>query len=329
MRLLIATRVGILRAGLAVVVIGAAVLASAGPASAYSRGFHIYNFTHYPVQYGKSLGGTFDSTPPQDKILQPGAYDDFEVTFFLGDNNTPKVWYRILGGYGAQFVITLRVHVFGDITSSCSVESTTTAFQCAARGTDIRLLDPLGTKVTVGAGERQAQADSLRHFCEPGNAAECKFEPTSEEFLSGLKRGQLGVEPHDVLGAVVYNSTDHVEAHKTVKVEDTDGWSNTLGVELEASFKLGKAVELGIKGKYEHEWHHDHTFSDELTVTIPEHSVVWITSVSPIVHYRGTMIVKLGNTTWTLPDVGFNFPWPDGHPLWIINESKFEQGGAP
>jgi len=117
----------------------------------------------------------------------------------------------------------------------------------------------------------------------------------------------------------VFNDTNHVEAHKTIRVSDTDGYSNTIGGEISVGFKI-KAIEAGITAKYEHEWHHEHEFTDELTVSVPAHGLVWITVVTPNVTYKGTFTIKLGNTTWTLHDVTVSFPWPKGPPLWIVNE---------
>jgi hypothetical protein len=304
--------------------------------AARSQGFDLYNYSSHPIRLEHIAGPMrlIEARPRVGVVIQPGHSQHFEVEP-LQDDRINTAWYEILNEHGQRvnrLVASMQVNTYNQPSAWCDAvgyvctpplqpkQSRHGIWNWGAK--TFVFMDPPNSRVTVPSDKRQAQANVLKQLCESGSAAECNFDPASEGFLSGLEREKIGVTPHDVLGAYVLNKTDGVEAHKTIKVADTDGWSNTLGVELSASFKLSKVVDLGIKGKYEHEWHHDHTFEDTLSVSVPAHSLVWISVVSPKVDYTGPFMVVLRNTTWTLPDVTFSYPWPEGNPLWVINQKK-------
>src|SRR3712207_2110827 len=78
----------VLLAGLIPAALAVAALFPAA-ASAYTRGFQVYNLSSNPIKLtGVSAiteGTTFDSTPAIGAVLQPGAGNhDFEETYYFG-----------------------------------------------------------------------------------------------------------------------------------------------------------------------------------------------------------------------------------------------------
>jgi hypothetical protein len=92
---------------------------------------------------------------------------------------------------------------------------------------------------------------------------------------------------------------------------DTIGESNSIGIRSTA--KTNYIVEKArgaVTAKYPHHWTQEHTFKQNLTLTVKPGDIAWVTAAAPIYRHTGIFVLTLGNTTWTLKDIQFDTPDP-------------------
>jgi hypothetical protein len=318
----------------AAVAIGAALTIAPPSASAASRGYHVYNFSSYPIRLDDSSGDFSEGRPPYGALLYPGAsYHDFElgytyyspypdygtVHYSILDNNARKIgefWPHMENAGGTRVYCTLGQSSPGQCSPAGRSENDFTS------GATMTYLDPPGTVHNIGADQSQAQLAAMQQFCADDNAATCAFTPTSEhEFES----------PAHQVGNALNNNTDE-EQETEIRVEDTVGSSNSVGVDVKLGGKLFGVVEVAITGKYEHEWSTEHTFEQSVTVHCPARSKCWVSGVSPMLRDTGNFTIKLGNTTWNLAGVYFDSPNPKGNGAYEVDAkplSPSEQANLP
>lgn len=295
-----------LAAALAPIALAGAVMAPAAaastPASAhggvaakhstvgYSRGFHIYNYTSEPITLDKIAGsGNFEGRPADGSVLNPGGYHDIEVQWQWLLPQVDVAHYSSPNG-------SVQVDMSVDGWGSPSVLGCTTSYgDCDYHGTDVYLLDRPGTVNNLSPDQKQAQADVLKHLCDTG-VASCKFTPTAEDHILG--------DDH-VVGEAAVNPGDF-DMSTSIETKDSVGESDSVGVELTAGVEEGVVAE--VTAKYEHQWTHEHDFSQSFEVKVPPHSKVWFTHQAPTIRDTGDFTVTLGNTTWHLTGVYFDHP---------------------
>ncbi len=283
------------------------MLISPAVASAYTRGFDVTNASGLTVRLDSISGFKYGiAAPPTGTYVLIGNRQHVEVTFEFSDSNSGTLTYSLyrsdntfVGVFSAELTV---VGIDGDSVSSCSVhEGTQFGYQCAASGSDITLLDPPGTSYNVPAAQRQAQADLLNQLCTDQGVGTCSFAVKREDKVES--------PPHPVGGYVV-NSTD-VDQETRLTIEDKIGQSNSVDVSVKAGFKLFEVVDASIQASYKHTWTQEHTFSQDIKVTVEPHKGCAITATAPMLRDTGDFTLKLGNSTWTLPDVYFDTPDPN------------------
>jgi hypothetical protein len=314
-----------LAAALAPLALAGALLAPAAQAAQVappppvgaSRGFHIYNLSSHRLKLTSVDGDlNFEGRPAIGEVLSPGVgYHDWEVQIrFLTDQND-TAHYAILDDTG-QTIGTYNAHLeakgaaLPHLSSDCSIS----LGQCTAGGdtpTTLTVLDPPGTTIEFGPGQGQAQAATLKQYCDNANSAACTFAATKEDKLSG-KETQIG--------DAVYNYTDEEDETK-ISCTDTVEQSNSVGVAVSAGAKLFKVVEAEVKVTYDHEWITSNEFSQDVLAKIAPHHYVWMTLAPPLYRDTGDFTLTLGNTTWKLPGVYFDTPDPNGHANWSIHDA--------
>jgi hypothetical protein len=81
----------------------------------YSRGFHIYNYTHYPITLINITGdGNFEGRPADGTVLNPGAGTDVEVQWRAFSNQNDTAHFRIGAWDQLTFDINMWVNDGGE-----------------------------------------------------------------------------------------------------------------------------------------------------------------------------------------------------------------------
>jgi hypothetical protein len=299
----------VLLAGLIPAALAVAALLPAA-ASAYSRGFQVYNLSSQPIKLigvSPTNGGSFDRTPATGAVLQPGAGNhDFEETYWFGQTTAGLATYQILGD-NDQPIGTFTAYMQIQDVNTTNVRCATSLGACSppggtVAGNVLTLLDPPGTVHNIPAGQGQAQAAVLNQLCKAGNSATCSFTATSEVQISS---------PTHQVGSALNNNTD-VEQDTDVTIKDTIESSDSVGIDVEAGGKIEGLVDFSITAEYKHKWTTEHTFEQGITVHCPGHYKCWIMGTAPMLRDTGDFALTLGNTTWNLPGVYFDSPDPNG-----------------
>ena len=154
----------------------------------YSRGFHVTNLSGSAATVARVDGNTsFEGRPADGAVLQPGiGMDDWEVTYYFAKDTTSIVTYTLADASGKQLgdvVVRLSVDGVGNPSAACL--NTDGPFTCNVNGANITILDPAGTVHNIAGDNAQAQAATLKQFCDQNTAAQCTFTPTSETEVDG------------------------------------------------------------------------------------------------------------------------------------------------
>jgi hypothetical protein len=279
-------------------------------ASAYSRGFKVYNLSSHSIEFLGVTGADFDSTPPVGSILQPGVgYQDLEETYKFGQTTTGSAKYAVLDNSGhptgTKFFATMQIYSVSTTYAGSVVTGTegipAVPLEASTNGTDTNtLLDPSGTVHNIPAGQGQAQAAVLNQYCIDGNSATCDFKTTSETQFEGAEHFITSYANHD---PKITNDLTYTEG-------DTVGSSNSVEVSAMAGTKLFKVVDASITFTYNHTWTTSHMFGSALTVHCPPDSLCSIFGIAPMVRDTGDFTLTIGNTTWNLNGVYFDSPQP-------------------
>lgn len=285
----------------------------------FSRGFHVYNLTQFPMRLDAINGDNhFEGAPAIGSIVQPGQYADFEVQIRWMTDQNDDAMYTLIGPNR-----TFDAHMqfddsFGTkhpgIHSSCSTQY---GICTAADSTILSVRDPAGTVVNVPGGQGQAQADILKALCDGGtDQASCAFTPTGETHTTGAD--------HQV-GPYFDNDTNLNPTWKVTK-DDSVGTSDSLGVSLTAGTNLFNLVDTSLTATYQHQWTQNHTFSYGVDVPVPAHTRVWVNDSPDMIRDTGDFTVTMANTTWHLTGVYFDSPNPAGTGTWSLHSASLNGG---
>jgi hypothetical protein len=273
----------------------------------YSRGFHIWNLTSYPLTLEALSGGDFEGRPDLGHVLMPGTYDDFEVTFYFF--NAQQITATYTTPQHMSVYPTMRVSdTTGTPASWCSAGSglACTPTDHEVDQTTITALDPPGTVLDIPASQGQAQAAALKQLCIDTSAATCAFTATGETHLTGAEH-QIGVTLQN-------KTTDPAEYKLTCA--DTVGHTDSVGVDVSVGGSLFHILDVEITGSYGHEWTASHQFSSEVTFTVKPGEKGWVTDAAPLIRDTGDFTITMGNTTWHLRGIYFDSPDPGGNAIW-------------
>lgn len=274
-----------------------------------SSGFHVYDFTSHPMKLTSVTGDrNFEGRPNVGDIMQPGEYQDFEVSYQFMSTQRDTATYDILGDNGqaiGTFTVNMQVT---DINYPSKTECSTTGpfyTSCKLTDTTVNVQDQAGTVVDLPASQSQHQADVLRRFCLTDNqtGAQCDFHAANETVMSGPWHFIVGsnnrTDVETPLGAVngdKRSEENSVETGFTAQAE----WSALFG-----------KVSAEIEAKYGHTWTHTHTYEVSTTFPIPPHMRGEIWGSEPIIRDTGDFTVQFHNTTFKMHDVHFDTPDPD------------------
>jgi hypothetical protein len=300
--------------------------------------FHIYNLTGAPLKLtDTSVDPSFADRddapiPPEEgDVLKPGLDQDdnsdhnrIEITYRTLYRNSAGLTYRPVGGGPGEIRVLLQDSECSDCiyrpTARCYMISS--QYQCKTDGSTVFFLDPPGTVHQVTAENVQKQAEVLSNLCTKGNLdkklATCKFKAKNRDLRA------FG-HPH-LVGGVIPNCTEHEVINK-VEEKDKQELTNSWGVKYTQEFEVGAIFEtakVGIEVEYGGEYTSAHEFTHKLDVPISPLHIGWIEGVNPVVRYTGDYTLTIGNTTWDLRGVYFDYPDPSrqGAVNWKPREEK-------
>jgi hypothetical protein len=305
------THLGALATALACALAG--TLSAAGPASAASTGFKIYNLTSSPLelkQVNTQGGGAFEvgrTAPPPPEVgdmLMPAEPPlRVELDYFVSRDVFVWLDYGVPGDTNPVLELFLSAH--SDGRTRC--ESHHRDFKCIVKGGVITLLDPPGTVHNVSPGNKQEQADVLRQLCKNTSVAKCTFTPRT--------RTKALTQSHMVGDALTACGDEETETtvERSDKVGFTNGVDVAVGAETEFSL-FGQKVKASLKITYKHETLSEHEFKQDVKLTVKPGHMGWVASTQPVLRDTGNLTLELGNTTWNLKDVTFDTPDPRTDP---------------
>jgi RTX calcium-binding nonapeptide repeat (4 copies) len=284
----------------------AATLLSAGPASARSVGFNIYNLSSRPLVLDRVSGGgpafgpigfeegpTAPVPPREGDVLMPGAASQhIELDF----NGLKTHGAHLTYGQGRSPQLDVFMGTWAGAT--CHVQPR--PYVCTVDGSRIRVFDPLGTVYEVPKDRAQEQAEVMKGLCNETNAAKCTFTPHT--------RTKTLTQRH-IVGKPLSNCN---ETEVETRITEEDKVVNTNSLSIEVGFEFGtEAASASVKAKYGHEWTTEHTFSQDVTLRIRPGWVGWVAATQPVLRDTGDFTLELGNTTWNVRDVSFETPDPN------------------
>jgi hypothetical protein len=287
----------------------AGALLTAGPASAASRGFKIYNLSSHPLRVvdakpvgDKRLPMDFEGRPPDGEVLKPGTPPhDWELKYW---GYAARIVYYIMNGTPRPDYYAARLETT-PFTNDSTCDIASYLGSCTAEGLTLTVTDPPGTKVDIPSGRGQEQAETLRDLCKKTNLAKCAFTPVRET--------KTQTQAHVVGNAVANCGED--EVHTKISAEDKVGQTNSVEISSKSEFNVFEIVKESITLKYGHEWTSEYTFKQDVDIKVRPGQVGWISATAPVLRDTGDFTLTLGNTTWNLSDVYFDSPDPSraGH----------------
>ena len=123
----------------------------------------------------------------------------------------------------------------------------------------------------------------------------CQFHPQNYWTYIG---------PSHQVGSTVYNCASRTNS-ESIGWSETTSSSNSVGVEIEASYKFSEVFEASISTSYSHTWTTSHSDSQTDTVNVPSKYTGWI--------MRGTS--KQEATGWYELHFGSRYY---GHYIWYV-----------
>jgi hypothetical protein len=174
------------------------------------------------------------------------------------------------------------------------------------------LKDAPGTAIAVPAAEIQKQTDLLNAQCDGSKSAfSCSFdEKTTEKQYTddeGYIRYLLGAEVP--VGQAISNASSS-PITQDVSIDATYRSEISIDTNTNASLHLLNIVSAEVSEKYGVSVSTIYNYTWRRSIEIGAKKEVFFTSRPAIYRITGDVIVKLGNTTWTLQDVVFSTPNP-------------------
>ncbi len=310
----------------------AAVSLFPAAASAYTRGFHVYNDSGYTLVLSSIKVESGDSSdfdhPPIGSSLAPGSsgstYHDFELDYLAFRVVEIEVTYDAYANtppHGLSGSVSFNFYVDGGGSPSATCVPSS-AVDCTpsdwTAGTDVHALNPSGTKIVDVPGLPRAQGDVLRQHCSTSGMATCRFYPSSEERI---------FPPKHQVGETLINVSPQVQT-ATVNVADTVGQTNSVGLTLSKRWRIYAALDHAIAVTHGHHWVPSHTFTQRIRVRCPARTACQVMASEPMLLDRGETRITLGGTTWRLRDLAFASPDRDRSPAYAIEQSPLARRDA-
>lgn len=295
------------------------VTVNVAPTLGRSRGYDLDNLsTHDVTIYLITLDSKDYHGPGVGHIIKAATNMRFEVTEYFMSRTDVAIWMKT--GTGIEYIAHPVVPAQTD-SDKPSISCAASGGECAAGGQYAQLLDYTAT-ITKDATidtDAQAAADILFKYCADGRLAQCSFKTKSQDDKA------LGAKLQ--LGRALVNRTTKDQTTKITEA-DTRSETDTLGISAKLSggglAKLASIINLEFTASYSHSWTRTHSFSQDISVTVPPQMIGIIYTVEPVYRVKGDFTVKLGNTTYHLNNVTFETPRTDGRAPGGAYEVEYE-----
>lgn len=272
-----------------------------------TQGFDVYNLTSHPVVYqGTYFGrGEIDGGPAVGATIQPGHTFHFEISDpFIGGNSAGTEFAYADNPNFSNWKIGMYISATNDTRTECW------GAWCSddSDGGDVYLYDPPYTQVSMTAADQTAINDLVNSACGQSWAS-CNFDATEQtmDYTDAKEIGRFT------------NSTQNTQSY-TITYSNTVESSDTLEVGFRAMATIKEVVELELSTTYSHSWGTSTTFERSYNVTVSPYYKSVATAGSPIYKNDGDIIVKMGNTTFSLLDQEFISPDVNGAPDFVVHE---------
>jgi hypothetical protein len=277
-----------------------------------TQGFTLYNWTSGDLEYIRAErdADEIDNGPSVGTKVGPGHSFHFEIDVPLVQETVVRpVFKDANGNIWAIDLVTDKNLEYGQLVYYTGTQSCFPSNQCNSGGVtsypisrpgniQAEFLDKANTVINVTAADKQKQADILNTICVGGTAT-CTYRITSTtDPFKGSKQ---------LLGSTAFNESDAV-ATKTFSYTVTESATTSWDVTASAKTTLFKMIEASLAVKYGQSWTTTATFGEVLTQPLPPWSYGALFAQPFLTGVYGDFTVKLGNTTWNLKDVLFDYP---------------------
>jgi hypothetical protein len=266
-----------------------------------TQGFNLYNYSAETLDYVKVTGKL--GAPPTAPIVA-GQKVNFEIPSPFFSDDTGSVYYNVMDPSGTQVANLVINFSSGQVagagywtytvTNMSGQALTTMEIPDNPDGTSLHFEDASGSpqdSQSLPAGSA-AEQDMIKSLCSTGEAS-CKFADVQQnEGWSDWK-----------LVAQAYNGQsveDQLNAGNSYLDQTTDTW----GATVTAGGQLGP-VNSSVQISYQHAVTTGTQYNISQTATEPPEDTTYIWAQVWQYQDSGSMLVTLGNTTWTLPGLTY------------------------
>jgi hypothetical protein len=266
-----------------------------------TQGFNLYNYSAETLDYVKVTGKL--PAPPTAPIVA-GQKVNFEIPSPFWSDDTGSVYYNVMDPDGTQVANLVINFSSGQVagagywnytvTNMAGKTITTMEIPDNPDGTSLHFEDASGSPQdaqSLPAGSA-AEQQMIKNLCSTGEAS-CKFTDVQQnEGWSDWK-----------LVAQAYNGQsveDQLNAGNSYIDQTTDTW----GATVTAGGQLGP-VNSSVQVSYQHAVTTGTQFNISQTATEPPGDTTYIWAEVWQYQDSGSMLVTLGNTTWTLPGLTY------------------------
>jgi hypothetical protein len=149
----------------------------------------------------------------------------------------------------------------------------------------------------VDSGDKALQAAILTTLCNGDDV--CSFVATRQDAEA--------YTPIHTVGNSLANDSNTQQVTKIV-ITDTQTQSDSIQVAAKAGGSIAKIVNVEISITYGHTWTDTHTFTQEIDLNVPPHSVGTIYAQQPVYRVYGDFTIEYLGQTFVLKDVYFDTP---------------------
>jgi hypothetical protein len=259
-----------------------------------TQGYNLYDYSADTLEFVKTDGKL---PAPDTAPMTTGAKRNFEIPVPRFSCDSGSAYYNVIAPNGTQvgsFKITFDCAGIFTPTQSMTGNNQLDFVTGGEDGTDIYIEDSVGSD---NASQPQTMA--------PGSSAEQSFlQQTTQQGIGSSNFTDVTQTTQwskPTLITQAYNGqsvADQLTTGKSYSFSTTDTW----GVNVTAGFEL-KAFNASVEATYSHAvtTGTEEDTSYQATVQPGDTSYIW----GQVWQYvdDGTMVVKIGNTTWSLPGV--------------------------
>ncbi len=287
--------------------------ATAGASNKWTKGFTIYNFTKNALTLKEYLGDDRPDPsgyPLEGTVVPPGGSLHFEVLapVFASED----VGVVLTAADGTAWRVMMRTRAFGQYAVGGTKANAAGSFDYIGAwsdtdwdGSDLRLLDPKGTKVTINGADSQA-SKLLSEACTNGSVV-CGFQATSTP-VQGWTAWAAPAVPGS--SNTLINNTN-VAQKKTIKWSVSESVKTSIETSIKFSYTvIEKVFSAELNAKIGREWSKTANYEETTEINAPANSQVALLTRSPVWTVTGDATIKYGNTTFTV--TGIQIQVPDG-----------------